>query len=404
MIYDDFIKELKTKRKNYAVSQMKLATDLGISRQYINEIENGKVIPKDELKEKILYELEKLNPNAPLFLLIDYFRVRFSTTDVKEIIEKVLRIKFNYLNYEEYGFYSYENHYAIGNIFIMVSKDISKGVLVELKGQGCRQMESYLIAQGRSWYDFMLDCLIAGGIMKRIDLAINDRVGILNIPELTQKCRNEECISYFRSFKSYRTGELKMRKDKEFMGNTLYIGSLKSELYFCIYEKDYEQYFKNGISIEDSEIKNRFEIRLKNERAYHAVVDLITYRDAEHTAFSIINHYVRFVDKNTTISKSKWKINNRWAWFIGENRKPLKLTSQPEPYTIQKTLSWLSKQVAPTLKMIIEYDNQNNTTIFKDMINNTRLNNKQKQFLERQNIDIKEIISIDTINKEINNL
>ena len=28
------------------------------------------------------------------------------------------------------------------------------------------------------------------------------------------------------------------------MGNTLYLGSLKSEIYFCIYEKDYEQYVK----------------------------------------------------------------------------------------------------------------------------------------------------------------
>lgn len=48
--------------------------------------------------------------------------------------------------------------------------------------------------------------------------------------------------------------------------------------------------------IEDTEIKNRFEIRMKNERAYYAVVDLLTYRDAERTAFSIINHYVRFVE------------------------------------------------------------------------------------------------------------
>ena len=58
------------------------------------------------------------------------------------------------------------------------------------------------------------------------------------------------------------------------MGNTLYIGSLQSEVYFCIYEKDYEQYKKNDIPIEDAEVKNRFEIRLKNERAYYAVRDL----------------------------------------------------------------------------------------------------------------------------------
>lgn len=67
-------------------------------------------------------------------------------------------------------------------------------------------------------------------------------------------------------------------------GETLYLGSTSSELYVCLSE-NYEQYVKNGTEIEDTEIKNRFEIRMKNERAYYAVVDLLTYRDAERTAF-----------------------------------------------------------------------------------------------------------------------
>ena len=33
-------------------------------------------------------------------------------------------------------------------------------------------------------------------------------------------------------------------QDKGGMGHTLYIGSLKSEVYFCCYEKNYEQYAK----------------------------------------------------------------------------------------------------------------------------------------------------------------
>ena len=53
--------------------------------------------------------------------------------------------------------------------------------VLELKGRGCRQMESYLLAQERSWYDFMLDCLTAGDVMKRLDLSVNDRVGILDV-------------------------------------------------------------------------------------------------------------------------------------------------------------------------------------------------------------------------------
>ena len=56
------------------------------------------------------------------------------------------------------------------------------------------------------------------------------------------------------------------------------------------YVKQYgEQYVKLGTPLEEADIINRFEIRLRNERAYYAVRDLLTYYDAEQTAFSIIN-------------------------------------------------------------------------------------------------------------------
>ena len=118
------------------------------------------------------------------------------------------------------------------------------------------------------------------------------------------------------------------------MGRTLYLGSLKSDVYFCIYEKDYEQYVKFGIPLEEADIINRFEIRLRNERAYYAVRDLLTYYDAEQTAFSIINQYVRFVDEEPDKRKNDWKLNDRWGWFIGDNRQSLKLTTKPEPYPV----------------------------------------------------------------------
>ena len=40
------------------------------------------------------------------------------------------------------------------------------------------------------------------------------------------------------------------------------------------------------------------------------------------------------------------------AWFIGDNRQSLKLTTKPEPYTLDRTLRWVQRQVAPTLKML----------------------------------------------------
>lgn len=390
---DTWVNELKEKRLEYAVSQNKLAVEAGVSREYLNKIENLKVIPTQETKDSIMKALERFNPDSPLEMLFDYVRIRFPTLDVKHVVENVLRLKLSYMLHEDYGFYSYSEHYCMGDIFILVSGEEEKGVLVELKGRGCRQFENYLLAQERSWYEFFMDVLVEGGVMKRLDLAINDKFGILNIPDLTEKCRNEECVSVFHSFKNYRSGDLVHREEKECMGNTLYIGSLQSEVYFCIYEKDYEQYKKNNIPIEDAEVKNRFEIRLKNERAYYAIRDLMYYDNPESTAFKIINRYIRFVDKEDKKSRSDWKLNNEWAWFIGENRESMKLTTKPEPYSFRKTLNWISRQVAPTLKMAMKLDEINNTQFINEIITNAELKEKHEKILKQQAATAKEVIT-----------
>lgn len=164
----------------------------------------------------------------------------------------------------------------------------------------------------------------------------------------------------FHDFKNYRSGELLrstlQEQHKKEMGTTLYIGSMQSEVYFCLYEKDYEQFIKKGIPMEDAPIKNRFEIRLKNQRADLAVDDLLAFEDVEHTAFSIINYYLQFVDRDDNRNRENWDINPEWACFIGDNREKLELTTQPEPYSFDRTLNWLSHQTAPSFKTALLAD------------------------------------------------
>ena len=390
-----WLQHLKEKRLAYGLSQNRLAVATGITRQYLSDIETGKVKPSEDLQQSLWEALERFNPDAPLEMLFDYVRIRFPTTDVQQVVENILQLKLSYFLHEDYGFYSYSEHYALGDIFILCSHELDKGVLVELKGRGCRQFESYLLAQQRSWYEFFMDVLVAGGVMKRLDLAINDRAGILDIPDLTAKCNREECVSLFRSFKSYASGELVKHneQDKAGMGHTLYIGSLKSEVYFCCYEKNYEQYAKLGIPTSEAPIKNRFEIRLKDERAYYAVRELLTHYDAEQTAFSIINHYIRFVDREPEKRKTDWKLNDRWAWFIGKDRPPVKLTTDPEPYTLERTLGWISRQVAPTLKMLKKIDAGNSTSYLKEIEDNAKLTEKHLQIIRQQTADTEELIT-----------
>lgn len=389
-----WLQQLKEKRLAYGLSQNRLAVATGITRQYLSDIETGKVKPSEDLQQSLFEALERFNPDAPLEMLFDYVRIRFPTTDVQHVVENILQLKLSYFLHEDYGFYSYSEHYALGDIFVLCSHELDKGVLVELKGRGCRQFESYLLAQQRSWYEFFMDALVAGGVMKRLDLAINDRAGILDIPDLTAKCNREECVSLFRSFKSYASGELVKHneQDKAGMGHTLYIGSLKSEVYFCCYEKNYEQYAKLGIPLEEAPIKNRFEIRLKDERAYYAVRELLTHYDAEQTAFSIINHYVRFVDREPEKRKTDWKLNDRWAWFIGENRQSLKLTTKPEPYTLSRTLNWIARQVAPTLKMLKKIDAKNDTDYLKNIEQNAKLTEKHEMIIRQQTTSAEDLI------------
>ena len=131
---------------------------------------------------------------------------------------------------------------------------------------------------------------------------------------------------------------------------------------------------------------------LRNERAYYAVRDLLTYYDAEQTAFSIINQYVRFVDEEADKRKNDWKLNDRWAWFIGDNRQSLKLTTKPEPYTLDRTLRWVQKQVAPTLKMLKRIDKGNGTDYMKTIEQQAKLTEKHEMIIKQQTTPAKDLV------------
>lgn len=133
---DTFTKKLKTKREKYGITQKRLVVACGISREYYNHIENGQINTSEELKAEIQKQLERLNPLEPMLILIDYFRLRFLTTDPLTVIKDILHIKPRHMFHEEYGPYGYKEQYVLGDISLLVSSNLSLGVLMELKGKG----------------------------------------------------------------------------------------------------------------------------------------------------------------------------------------------------------------------------------------------------------------------------
>src|SRR5690625_8047236 len=72
-------------------------------------------------------------------------------------------------------------------------------------------------------------------------------------------------------------------------------------------------------------------------------------------------------------------MNKEWQRFLdlGVNRK-ISLTTKPEPYTFDKTLRWLARQVAPTWKLATKLDEINQTTVIKDMLDQAKRSEERR--------------------------
>lgn len=391
--------ELKEKRVLYGAKSKDIARITGIHEKTLSLIENGKRKASPLLQELLERTVDMFNPDYEIFAIYDYIRVRYANHNFENLIKNVLKLNPNAFVKENYGLYGYTGQYRFGDIAVLTSdEENERGTLFELKGKGCRFMEEILLTQNRSWHEFFNDCLLNGGVFKRLDIAINDTAGILSIPELAKKVNTLECDSIFGSFESIQSGGLSKQEQedgKTAMGNTLYIGSKRSDIYFCVYEKDYEQFKKEGIPIEEAETRNRFEIRLKNDRAYMAIMDIMEFDDIRKTAFEIINRYVRFLEEDKAEKDiDKWGLDFRWHIFMHDCYYKLKLTMQPEPYTIERTYNWFSKSVAPSLTMLKKLDEIDGTD-FVEKIENIKLPEKQQKILEQYSRKVDDFILSD---------
>ena len=374
----EFIETLKQKRNACDYSQSRLAQELQISRQNLNEIENGKTKASKEMKHILLHYLDYCNCTQPFTLTIDYLRVRFPTIDALEIIKNVLAMKSEYFIHEDYGMYGYEEQYVYGDISINASKDSSMGVLLELRGMGCRNLEYVLQARGIDWYYFLRCCIDYQGVFKRIDLAVNDMGGLLDIEILRERYYANKVWKRSRTHEAVDSGKLSGTHGDT--AKTFYIGSKNSSIYFCLYEKEKEQKSK-GIK---TDIKNRFEIRLKSGKAEQTIEQLVFSRNPEQTIASLILTQIDFPDYIL------------WDIFLDNVTTSLPFIMTPVAVNMDKTKRWLERQVMPSLLMIKEIEKQTGANYLEEIDRHTRLTEKQELKIKQMTTDIADMIEKDT--------
>lgn len=380
---------IQASRKKLRMTQNDFAKKFGLSRKSIGNLERGVSLLSENKMNEIYDYIAEQNRHEPLESIIDYIRITFQTHNVDIIFNDVLKIKKEFFAQITSHLYGYVGGYQLDYLMVLYSeKGDSRGTMIQLSGKGCRQFEAFLKAQSRTWFDFFHVCFDYKAKFTRVDLAINDYKEYLSIPALLNKINRQELISRFERFDFNGSGSISKKKRE---GVTIYLGSKKSELYMAFYQKNSEQAKKLGVAVEDVPIKNRYELRFKDERAEQAIHGYTKTGDLTEFLLGILSDYLCFVDRKAGVSRKYWSVNKKWAYFLGGVEK-VKLVTEPNDALYERSKNWFKRSVAPTVKMLMEVDEIEETDEVQEIIDEAELSDKHLHMIEAQTTRIEDMI------------
>lgn len=409
--------ELKRFRKELGLKQQELAKKLEIKQSLISMIESGKRTISKELEKKIIEELHLSGGTASVEAKIDFLRVRFKTLDVQTIIEKLLHMEMIWFTHEPRGFYHYTETFSYGSIRLFRNpENTNMGIMLDLSGEGCRQLEEIFEEDNnRSWTEFFRSLydddifgknIVVDTKITRIDIALDELIvdGQKNFDLYLLKEKMEQGLvsTTFKNFDfnggfAYEGGKMVNK------GLSLYFGSRQSPLYFNFYQKDFELARKESMSVEESReryrIKNRYEIRLSDEKAFLFVEYFLSSGESlDWLVKEIVNASLTVYE-----IEDEMKVYCQEWYNVIDKLEGLKLSVQGEKPSIEKTLRWLSNYLAPSLKMIKLIDNYLGTNELMERIDFAELKEKHEELIEQVCVGAKDLLLTTDSNNEVRN-
>jgi len=329
--------------------------------------------------------------NEKMSCLVDWLSFTIQDTlknNVDSIITDILKIDKDKFVELKTGHYGYKSQRAYDQIRIYSDGRHGMGIHIQMSGSGCRLFEKEYPG---TWKEFLIS--IQGANISRLDLAIDEKDGLLDLELMINKARKREIISKFRYF-DYRCSWM-TEFDNE--GLTLYCGSNTSDIKFRIYDKAFEQAVKIESNIsEKSFLKGygmkfasenkwiRFEIQFRNEMALQMYNTIISSTETDFFGVTagIIKDKLRFIEQSESdTNKRRWEESLFWTKFL-EGVERLKLSRNPSKKTLEESLGHFKKQYAPSLAMYLIYFGGNIDEIIKIATEGReRLSNKHYEML-----------------------
>lgn len=208
-----------------------------------------------------------------------------------------------------------------------------------MTGQGCRQYEA-LKATKHCWFQLLHTLSAASATITRLDLAIDNVDGALDLDAVEAACRNGEVRTLFK--KSMTQEGISLLKAKETLGKTLYLGSPTSRLKIRFYDKAAQ------LKINTQWV--RCELQLMAERAQEAVKHLLKSLDVGQIAVAALNHYFTIVNLDDS-NKSRCSVKAWWSAWLTTTDK-LKLTTMKAIKSIDEVIDYAKRQYSATFAMI----------------------------------------------------
>ncbi len=253
----------------------------------------------------------------------------------------------NYINiyYNEVKF----NQFAEENAE-KLDRIVKMGVHFEFSGQGCRILE-----QEKNWMDWFKILDNMNVRYSRLDIALDDFIGLLDFDVMEEKIKKGEVISLSRtrnidSSLDFKKAE-KLDNNGNSKGKTIYFGNRQSLMMIRFYDKKKEQEEKKLFCSYD--FWQRYEIVLKREKATDFINKLKTGVDFAELYLKVLAGLIRFVDRGSDKNKARWKTSEFWSDFI-EGSKGVKLESKNLAPSIDKTIKWVDESVLTSLQLLSE--------------------------------------------------
>lgn len=368
---------IRISREERGWTQRYLAEKVGISRSLLSKVEKGtRRLSEENLSFLLDYLQEEVVPVNRV--LIDYLTLHFFSNNHLKLIEDIIGMPIEHFEELDYAPKGYVGQY-VWNQVITIRYSIDdkiKGTVMEFSGQGCKHLARWLKTRKTNWQQFFRKVLDYQGNFTRIDFTLDDFVGSLGIPELKRKVTLGHVWTTFQVSESHGGTDI---VNNESNGETLYLGSRKSQCRFCFYQKDYEQRKRRGIPIEEAEVKNRFELRYRKEKAQSLAKIISRTSDLTKLFFELLNGAVCFYDRNPKDPDAK--VDAKWAAFIG-NHGAISISLEAIPQSFEKSINWLMHGVSPSLAFIAQVDQTFHSSLLPLIIEQGEMNPRQIKLLE----------------------